>query len=104
MKSLPKFRFALIILLIVFAIFTIWANHSISSVSQSFVTDNLNELKPIKVGLLLGTSKSTRNGSKNDFFYNRIQATVELFKNNKIKYVIVSGDNGTSFYNEPQDM
>jgi len=104
MRLLRKLRFFLIATVAISILFTIWANHSITSISEPFVTDDLSKLKQVKVGLLLGTSKSLRNGNRNDFFYNRIEATVELFKNNKIKYVIVSGDNGKSYYNEPQDM
>jgi SanA protein len=57
-----------------------------------------------KVGLLLGTSKNLKNGNKNDFFFNRIDATVQLFKSGKIKNVIISGDNSKKNYNEPLDM
>ncbi len=33
--------------------------------------------------------------------HNRITATISLFKAGKIDYVLVSGDNGTPYYNEP---
>jgi len=99
-----RLKFILFFFITVILGFTIWANRSISSVSEPFVSDNINNITPVKVGLLLGTSKSIKSGRRNDFFYNRIDATVELFKSNKIKYVIVSGDNGTNYYNEPQDM
>jgi SanA protein len=104
MKSLRKFKFLIILLIVVMSVFTIWANHSISSLSQPFLSDDITNIKPVKVGLLLGTSKFIANGTRNDFFYNRIEATVNLFRNNKIKFVLVSGDNGKSYYNEPQDM
>src|SRR3982750_831684 len=51
-----------------------------------------------KVGLLLGTSKTVQNGSANPYYTNRITAAVELIKANKIKYIIVSGDNGRTDY------
>jgi SanA protein len=44
------------------------------------------------------------DGSINQYFGNRIIATVELFKAGKIKYILVSGDNGSKGYNEPLDM
>lgn len=57
-----------------------------------------------KVGLLLGTSKWLRNGQPNLYFKYRIDAAVELYQAGKIKYILVSGDNRTVYYNEPRDM
>lgn len=57
-----------------------------------------------KVGLVLGTSKYFANGTGNLFFKYRIRAAVELFKANKIKHIIVSGDNHVAEYNEAADM
>ncbi len=45
-----------------------------------------------------------RSGTKNYFFYNRIKAAETLFKSGKIQFVIISGDNSLSYYNEPADM
>lgn len=55
-----------------------------------------------KVGLLLGTSKYTGSGRINLFYKYRIEAAVKLYKAGKIKYVLISGDNGTESYNEPK--
>ena len=90
--------------LLIFVILTIWANLTIVKRSKDFVFENINNLKPVKVGLLLGTSKYLGNGSPNDFFFNRIDATVDLYKSNKIKFIIISGDNSKKDYNEPLDM
>lgn len=90
--------------IILFVILTIWANVTIVNKSKDYITDNVNDLKPENVGLLLGTGKFLSNGSPNDFFFNRIDAAVELFKSNKIKFVIISGDNSKKDYNEPLDM
>ena len=56
------------------------------------------------MGLLLGTSKKVKSGRNNQYFFNRIDATVDLYKNGKIKNVIISGDHGRKDYNEPEDM
>ena len=42
-----------------------------------------------------------RNGQINLFYQYRINAAFELFKSNKIKYLIISGDNGSKYYDEP---
>lgn len=66
--------------------------------------DSLNDLPYNKVGLLLGTSSHTTEGSKNPFFVNRIHAAVLLYKKGKIDYILVSGDNRHPSYNEPRQM
>ncbi len=104
MKRKRKFRiFILTSIVIVFAL-TIWSNIVVNQTAKKYITDNLANVKPKNVGLLLGTSKNLKNGAKNDFFYNRIDAAVELFKGGKISNIIISGDNSRTDYNEPTDM
>jgi|GEM_PF-4833121 len=57
-----------------------------------------------KVGLLLGTTRQGRNGHINPYYNYRIQAAATLIKEKKIKYLIISGDNGRKEYNEPESM
>lgn len=73
-----------------------------TTVHQTY--NNVQEIPKNQVGLLLGTSILTRDGRPNQFFINRIEAATELYKNNKIEYIIVSGDNSTYSYNEPKFM
>jgi len=54
-----------------------------------------------KVGLVLGTARHQVGGGINPYYQSRIDATIELFKAGKISYVLVSGDNGSVYYNEP---
>lgn len=56
-----------------------------------------------KVGLVLGTVKFLANGRVNLYYKFRIDATVQLFRNRKIDFIIVSGDNGSEVYDEPTD-
>ena len=57
-----------------------------------------------KVGLLLGTSRYGKHHWLNYYYKYRIEATVALFRAGKIDYVLISGDNGTKHYNEPEMM
>lgn len=57
-----------------------------------------------KVALVLGTSKYSRSGRTNLFFKYRMEAAASLFRTNKIRHFIASGDNSYTYYNEPQDM
>jgi SanA protein len=79
-------------------------NWKVESASQHLVSRDLSQIPPSKVGLLLGTSKYLRSGEANPYFYNRIDAAAELYQAGKIEYILVSGDNGSIYYNEPRDM
>jgi SanA protein len=83
---------------------TAYADFSITAESQAYVTSELREVPEMKVGLLLGTSRNLGNGKPNAFFFNRIAAAVDLYKNGVIQYILVSGDNSSADYNEPKDM
>ncbi len=104
MKRKRFFKIALITSVIIVSILTIWANAIVTNSTKSFITDDTVNVVYNQVGLLLGTSKNLKNGNKNDFFFNRIDATVQLFKSGKIKNIIISGDNSHTNYNEPLDM
>lgn len=54
--------------------------------------------------LVLGTSRYFSDNSLNLFYYNRLLAAQELVKNNKVDYLLLSGDNRTPQYNEPRNM
>lgn len=68
------------------------------------VYKNMDELPDNEYGLLLGTSKITRGGEINLYFQYRIQAAAELYHAGKVRKIIVSGDNRSEDYNEPEDM
>jgi SanA protein len=69
--------------------------------AESKIYTNIEKIPKKKAALVLGTSKYIRNGLKNYFYSYRIQAASELFHANKIKAIIVSGDNSTKDYDEP---
>ncbi|MCS3532365.1 vancomycin high temperature exclusion protein [Chryseobacterium sp. JUb7] len=105
MKKIFKTLFKIFLLLIVAGIiFIAWANYSIKKDSDAYVSYNIADIPETKTALLLGTSKNLNSGVPNAYFYNRIQATVDLYKAGKIKNIIVSGDNSRKDYNEPEDM
>lgn len=87
-------------ILIVF-IFT--AHYLVSKESANTYSD-VDLIQKNEVGLLLGTSKFVSNGNVNAYYQYRINATVKLYNAGKIKYVLISGDNGTVNYDEPTSM
>lgn len=64
----------------------------------------IHQLPANDVGLVLGTSKFVRTGKENLFFRYRMEATARLWKEGKVKYLILSGNNDSEYYNEPADM
>ena len=104
MKILQKIIVASSILCVIMIVTIYACNFKIDSATEDHVTSNLTNLPNEKVGLVLGTSKTLKNGNKNPYFFYRIDAAEELYKAGKIEYIIVSGDNSTKNYNEPEDL
>ena len=73
------------------------------SVENQLFTD-VNKVPFCKTALLLGTNPKTKGNKLNLFFQFRMEAIAQLYKVGKIKYVIVSGDNSRSKYNETDEM
>ena len=90
--------------LVVFPILLVLiSNYTIEKQTENQTFFNASEIKKNKVGLVLGTSKFLKNGNINLYFKYRIDATVTLYKNNKIDFVLISGDNGNKTYDESTD-
>ena len=81
-----------------------YAKYEIDSVSQGKVYDSIEEVPERKIGLVLGCSKYLSNGRKNLYFQQRIDAAKELYFSDKVKFLLVSGDNSTKYYDEPTTM
>ena len=65
---------------------------------------DVNKLPANDVALVLGTNRYIKGGHENLFFRYRMEATARLWKEGKVKYLILSGNNDSEFYNEPEDM
>src|SRR5438128_12601071 len=100
MRILKKIYKPFLILVLLFIILTSWANFTIENATDSFLKNNVKDLPSCKTALLLGTSKTLKYKQANQYYYKRIQATVELYLSKKVKYIIVSGDNSKDIYNE----
>jgi vancomycin permeability regulator SanA/LAS superfamily LD-carboxypeptidase LdcB len=89
--------------IVLFISFIFIANIWVVKSSNPSCYNSVKDIPHNKVGLVLGTSKYLKGGFINLYFKHRIDATVDLFKNKKIDYVLVSGDNSTHRYNEPKE-
>jgi SanA protein len=65
---------------------------------------DLQKLPSKDVGLVLGTSKYVAKGKENLFFKYRMEASARLFKEGKVRYLILSGNKEGESYDEPRAM
>ncbi|WBX75338.1 YdcF family protein [Tenacibaculum ovolyticum] len=98
-----KRAYIILLLLILPFILILTSNYSVENNAQNKTYSDSSKIKKNKVGLVLGTAKTLKNGRINLYFKYRINATVELYKKNKIDFVLISGDNGNKNYDEPTD-
>ena len=69
--------------------------------SNHKVYDSLETIPYNKVGIVLGTARHRVEGGINPYYQHRIDAALQLYEAGKISYILVSGDNGSVYYNEP---
>lgn len=65
---------------------------------------NIDELPFRPYALVLGTSKYTASGKPNVYYDSRLMAAKSLIEQQKVNYLLLSGDNRTLQYNEPRAM
>ena len=83
--------------------FVAWTNLAAVHAAKGRLYENPGEVPGGRVGLVFGCDDRI-DGRENLYFKYRIEAAAELWKAGKLACVIVSGDNRTKFYNEPETM
>jgi SanA protein len=101
---LKKYRIVLLVLIIFILSVIIFCDWKITTEAKPFIYSELSEVPQGNTAVLLGTSNKRKNGDPNPYFYHRIDACVELYKAGKIATLVISGDNSTKYYNEPETM
>ena len=66
--------------------------------------DNAETVPHKRVAVMLGTNPKTKTGKMNYFYKHRIDAAVKLYQNGKIDRILISGDNSSKTYSEPDAM
>lgn len=93
-----------ILYLLIFCFSSIFlSNYLIEKNAKNKTFSIVKNIPKNKVGLLLGTSKTLKNGQINLYYAYRLEAATKLFKSGKIEYIVISGDNGSKNYDEPTD-
>ncbi len=71
--------------------------------SRGRIFDDVEKLPKTRIGLVFGTTDRV-SGRENLYFRYRIDAAVEVWKAGKVDLLLVSGDNRSRYYNEPEKM
>lgn len=90
----------LLLLVIVIAV----CDRLIRDGAEPFLFGRIEDVPSNEAGLVLGTSHRARGGGANPYFNHRIAAASALWHEGKVRYLLLSGDNGTMSYNEPREM
>jgi SanA protein len=98
-------RLGLVVLVLVIGFISLVAYANFTAVwgSRGRLFSDVADLPPTEVGLVFGTTDRV-SGRENLYFRYRIDAAVRVWKSGKIKTLIVSGDNRSQYYNEPEKM
>lgn len=81
----------------------VYANLTAIWTSRGRIFSNVKTVPQMKVGLVFGTTDKVA-GRENLYFKYRIDAAEEVWKAGRLETIIVSGDNRTQYYNEPEKM
>jgi SanA protein len=97
-----RLRFAAVAL--VFALCLGFADWFVGLGGGSNVYTNVADAPNRPIALVLGTSRTVEGGRMNLFYTPRIAGAAELYHAGKVRAIVVSGDNGSTDYNEPELM
>lgn len=81
----------------------VWPNIAAVVAARGRIFTNPEQIPAGRVGLVFGCDDEI-GGRENLYFRYRIDAAAELWKSGRLRCIIVSGDNRTKHYNEPQKM
>jgi SanA protein len=91
-------------LLLLILLIMITATQVIRYASHGHLYELDDDIPHNRVGLVLGTAPYLRRDMPNPYFQHRMQSAARLFHEGKVDYLLVSGDNRTRWYNEPEQM
>lgn len=97
-------RWYLLALMCSAAAFLFLADLRVQSAAVGGVYSDPATLPPVDAALVLGTAKYSPGGGENPYYTSRIATAARLFKEGRVRGIVVSGDNATTSYNEPQRM
>ncbi|CAH0525814.1 SanA/YdcF family protein [Vibrio hippocampi] len=94
---------ALCLLIISCAASVLLIDRWISWQTDQQIINSIDDVQGVEVAVILGTSKYLGK-TLNHYYHHRIDAAIELYRQNKITHFLLSGDNAHRSYNEPWTM
>ena len=88
---------------LIFVGVVLYANVTAVWASRGRIFEDVSAIPPTKVGLLFGTTDKVQ-GRENLYFRYRMDAAEKVWNAGKLDTLIVSGDNRSRYYNEPEKM
>jgi len=102
-RWLKRLAWGVVAILAIAAAVVLYANLTAIWASRGRLFTDVARLPETKVGLVFGTTDKI-NGRENLYFRYRIDAAVEVWNAGKLEILIVSGDNLSPYYDEPEKM
>jgi SanA protein len=78
-------------------------NWHVVSNGKPYIYATISDVPECYTGIVLG-AKVNKSGSPSDILKDRIDVAIDLYKNHKIKRFLLTGDHGTSGYDEVNNM
>lgn len=97
-KSIRRNRKKILILSIIVVALFLGINYFVKYTSNKKCYKNLSNVPPCEVGIVLGAG--VRGNSPSKYLVDRLNATISLYKNNKVQKLLLTGDNGRKDYDE----
>ena len=92
------------IIVLVAATLLIVNYYFVQGYAKHFIVTDIKQLPKKDAALVLGTTKYVTKGKINSFYKARIEAASKVWREGKVRAIVVSGDNRTIYYNEPTQM
>lgn len=102
-KKLKKYLFLVSSFLSILIIVCFFIHSIMDNYYKKSVYTNIQTIPQKYTALVLGAGVKP-NGIPSNILYDRLEAAANLYKNGKVKKIIVSGDNRFTTYNEPSVM
>ncbi|CAG9001577.1 MAG: hypothetical protein CENE_03600 [Candidatus Celerinatantimonas neptuna] len=100
---LYKYLVWLVVVVVFFLVICIGIDQGMRWSTRHLIYQNIQQIPSKPTALVLGTSKYVGR-RLNPFYMNRVIRTVQLYRDGKVKRIIVSGDRASRYYNEPLTM
>ncbi len=102
-RWMKRLLFAVMVVVLALVSVVAYANITAVWASRGRIFSDVSQIPPTRVGLVFGTTDRV-GGRENLYFRYRIDAATEVWNAGKIETLIVSGDNRSRYYNEPEKM